>query len=74
MTTPSERTRSIIQTEAFLTKLSQDPRVPDEHRQEARRLLRHYPNRDEILNAGALEERLCESGVCCAPSFSSTLD
>ena len=49
MTLPYERTRAIIQTEAFLIELSKDKYLPDEKRQEARRLLRHYPSRREVL-------------------------
>ncbi|WP_347232931.1 BPSL0761 family protein [Pseudomonas syringae] len=39
---PSERTRSVIQTEAFLRELSKSPLIPEEYRNEAKRLLRHY--------------------------------
>ena len=51
MTLPNERTRAIIQTEAFLIELSKDKSICDEKRQEARRLLRHYPSRKEMLLA-----------------------
>jgi len=48
MTMPSERTRAVLNTEQFLIKLcipSQSPRVPKAIREEARRLLKHYPSR-----------------------------
>lgn len=51
MTTPYERTRSLIQTKAFLEALlnpKQTPRAPQAVREEARRLLRHYPGYAEI--------------------------
>ena len=70
MTLPFERTRAIIQTEAFLIELSKDKSLPDEQRQEARRLLRHYPSRKEVLLAGELEEKLT-SGTIFHPMLSS---
>jgi hypothetical protein len=51
MTIPSERTRAVTQTEEFLYSLldpKQTPRVPKSIRQEAHRLLRHYPNKIEM--------------------------
>ena len=47
MTLPDERYRSVMQTARFLESLSyssETKRVPLAIRQEARRLLRHYPN------------------------------
>jgi len=47
MTLPSERTRAVLQTQAFLRDLMDPtvvPGVPDKVRQEARSLLRHYPS------------------------------
>lgn len=43
MTTPDERTRSLLQAGAFLNELSRDTSVPVEIREEAYRLIRHYP-------------------------------
>lgn len=46
MTTPTERTRAVIRAGQFLERLLYPrltPRVPAELREEARRLLRHYP-------------------------------
>jgi len=47
MTLPDERYRAVMQTAKFLHQLSfssEIKRVPLAVRQEARRLLRHYPN------------------------------
>ncbi|KTG24730.1 hypothetical protein AWR38_22790 [Idiomarina sp. WRN-38] len=63
MTLPNERTRAIIQTEAFLIELSKDKSICDEKRQEARRLLRHYPSRKEMLLAGQVEEKLTAGSI-----------
>lgn len=57
MTTPSERTRAIIQAREFLVDLSRDTALPEAVRTQARRLLRHYPSADEVLLAGKLEEK-----------------
>lgn len=51
MTTPFERTRSLIETKHFLQE-SQDPqltpRVPTAVREIARKLLRHYPSYADV--------------------------
>jgi hypothetical protein len=47
VTLPDERYRAVVQTAKFLESLSyssETKRVPLAVRQEARRLLRHYPN------------------------------
>jgi len=47
MTLPIERTNAVLRTEKFLCSLldpKQTPRVPKSIRQEAARLLRHYPS------------------------------
>jgi hypothetical protein len=51
MTIPSERTRAVTQTEEFLYSLldpKKTPRVPKSVREEAHRLLRHYPNKFDM--------------------------
>ena len=48
MTVPVERTNAVIWTEQFLCDLldpKKTPRVPKAIRQQASRLLRHYPSR-----------------------------
>lgn len=51
MTTPDERTRAILHTKDLLVELlsaEQAPNVPEAIRDEARRLLRHYPGPAEL--------------------------
>ncbi|MDP9691324.1 UNVERIFIED_ORG: hypothetical protein J2W82_005015 [Pseudomonas mohnii] len=72
MTMPHERTRSIIQARDFLVALSRDQALPESIRNEARRLLRHYPTSNEILLAGKVEEQM-NNGLP-APFLSSTID
>lgn len=46
MTTPDERTRAVLHTREFLEELlsiGAERGVPDALREQARRLLRHYP-------------------------------
>jgi hypothetical protein len=48
MTLPIERTNAVLRTEKFLMDLRDPkkyPRVPRAVRQEAQRLLRHYPSK-----------------------------
>lgn len=55
MTLPDERTRAVIQVANFLRRLSSPylengiKKIPTPVRQEARRLLRHYPNVVDML-------------------------
>jgi hypothetical protein len=51
VTTPEERTRAVVQTRELLRELttpSLTPRVPVAIREEARRLLRHYPSAGDM--------------------------
>lgn len=51
MTVPVERTNAVIWTEQFLADLMDPkttPRVPKAVRDQARRLLRHYPTKFEM--------------------------
>lgn len=51
MTMPSERTSAVVHTAEFLRDLtmpSVTPEVPHAVREEARRLLRHYPGRGDM--------------------------
>lgn len=55
MTTPNERTRAVLQTLDFLIDLSnpqRTPGVPRHIREEAHRLLRHYPAESDMDLAG----------------------
>lgn len=56
MTMPSERTRCVIQTEAFLRELSKSQLIPEKYRNEAKRLLRHYPEPSFVLHAGRMDD------------------
>lgn len=58
MTLPYERTRSLVQTGDFLRQLSRSQEIPDSLRNEAKRLLRHYPDADLLLGLGKYEEIL----------------
>jgi len=55
MTLPDERKLAVIYTEQFLLDLCNPkatPRVPKEIRDQARRLLRHYPSNYDMDRAG----------------------
>jgi hypothetical protein len=60
VTTPHQRTRSVLQTRQFLSELlspDASPAVSRELQDEARRLLRHYP---EPWHLSRLHERIPE--------------
>jgi len=51
MTLPTERTNAVLRTERFLIDLldpKKTPRVPQAVRQEAGRLLKHYPTQYDM--------------------------
>lgn len=48
MTMPYERTRNVLQAGAFLKELRADQSLPEHIRNEANRLLRHYPTTSDI--------------------------
>jgi hypothetical protein len=48
MTTPTERTRNLVQAGALLKEIRADGSLPALLRNEADRLLRHYPTTVEI--------------------------
>lgn len=52
MTTPDERTKAVLRVERFLMDLRDPkkyPRVPKSVREEASRLLRHYPSQYNMM-------------------------
>ena len=52
MTLPIERTNAVLRTEKFLVDLRDPkkyPRVPRAVREEAQRLLRHYPTKYDLV-------------------------
>lgn len=55
MTMPDERTRSLIQAGAFLKELSRDSSLPRAVRDEASRLLRHYPTVSTVRLLASVE-------------------
>lgn len=63
MTTPAERTRNVIQARRFLVDLTRDDRLPQDIRQEAHQLLRHYPLDSDVLMAGQVEEEAAEHSL-----------
>jgi hypothetical protein len=48
MTMRDERTRSVVQTREFLQELRHSADVPESVRNEAHRLLRHYPSDGDL--------------------------
>lgn len=58
MTLPDERTRNLLQAGAFLKELAGSRAVPKALRQEAHRLLRHYPTLSDVEAIAQHEERL----------------
>ncbi|WP_353629206.1 BPSL0761 family protein [Pseudomonas aeruginosa] len=61
MTLPYERTRSVVQAQEFLVELSRDTTLSESIRNEARRLLCHYPSKGDMLQAGRNEEQAAGS-------------
>ncbi|WP_333909743.1 BPSL0761 family protein [Pseudomonas extremaustralis] len=55
MTTPYERTLSVIETGSFLAMLWRDRSLPDNVRDQAKQLLRHYPTPQAVRLAGRCE-------------------
>ncbi|WP_277423161.1 BPSL0761 family protein, partial [Pseudomonas viridiflava] len=76
MTTPNERSRAVIHTEGFLKQLARDTSLPEKVRRDAHFLLRHYPERSDVLLAGRLEEEatMLTSFPFLYPIFGSTID
>ncbi|AKU48364.1 BPSL0761 family protein [Xanthomonas arboricola pv. juglandis] len=60
MTLPDERTRNLLQAGAFLKELAGSQAVPKSVRQEAYRLLRHYPTLSDVEAIAQHEERLLD--------------
>lgn len=79
MTTPDERTRSVMHARLFLEELSAGARasgVPEEVRREARRLLRHYPEAVHLDRAAVAWPQIwgpALAGRADAPSYPELL-
>lgn len=71
MTTRDERTRNLLQAGAFLKELKADASLPEAVRNEARRLLRHYPTVADIQLLASLEKRMFGSNLL-TPEFDPT--
>lgn len=75
MTMPFERTRSVAQAHAFLTELARDSEVPERVRQNAHFLLRHFPTKHDVLQAGRIEEEAKKLGIgTFGPVFCSSIE
>lgn len=74
MTMPDERTRSLLQTGAFLKELSRDPSVPRGIREEAARLLRHYPTVNTVRLLACLEDKQADAHLLTTDIDASWLD
>jgi len=72
MSTPDERTRAVLHTRDFLVALSRDASLSEEIRYEAKFLLRHYPLKSDLQQAGRLEEDPERFGPLIGPIFSSS--
>lgn len=70
MTLPYERTRAVVQTREFLVELSRNTDLAEAIRNEAKRLLRHFPSKADVLQAGKIEEQAGRS--IFEPIFSSS--
>ncbi|POP63750.1 BPSL0761 family protein [Pseudomonas syringae] len=74
MTMPHERTRAVLQTRDFLMELSRDKSLPEKIQHDAKFLLRHYPLKTDLEQAGLLEEQPERFGPLISPIFSSSTD
>ncbi|GGJ86913.1 BPSL0761 family protein [Pseudomonas matsuisoli] len=75
MTMPHERSRAVVQTRDFLVELSKDRSLPEKIRQDAKFLLRHFPDKREIRMAGLIEKQVANvPSIFAFPVFSSTLE
>ncbi|WP_315985045.1 BPSL0761 family protein [Pseudomonas arsenicoxydans] len=72
---PFERTRSVVQAHTFLTELALDMEVPERVRRNAHFLLRHFPTKHDVLQAGRIEEQAKKMGIgTFSPVFSSSTE
>lgn len=60
---PFELTRSVETTDAFLFELARDSEVPERVRQNAYFLLRHFPTKQDVLQAARIEEQAKKLGI-----------
>jgi hypothetical protein len=72
MTLPYERSWAVIETRSFLTALLVNRKVSVAVREQARTLLRHYPDGNEVFRAGWQE--LADPNLVLEPVFGTTID
>lgn len=72
MTMPFERTRCVAQTHDFLRELARGTDVPGHIRKNAQFLLRHFPTKSDVLQAGLIEEQASNLGI--GPVFCSSTE
>lgn len=58
---PIHRTIATVATRRFLKSLKEDPRVPEDVRQTALRLLEHFPTTQDVLTLAKRESYLQET-------------
>ncbi|WP_447754587.1 BPSL0761 family protein [Pseudomonas nicosulfuronedens] len=56
MTTPSERSRAVLQARELLAALANNPELDESVRESAQGVLRHFPTPSEMHQAGLIEE------------------
>ncbi len=71
MTMPDERTRGLLQSGCFLKELRADESLPARVRNEADRLLRHYPTVDEFRLLAKIEASFMGSNLL-TPDFNAS--
>jgi hypothetical protein len=59
MTTNAERSRSVLQTLEFLDELVKRSDLPEDVKQEAKRLLRHFPSAHALETEAKATEKFC---------------
>lgn len=67
MTTPSERTRNLLQAGVFLKELRAGPSPPERVRKEAHRLLRHFPTVGDLHTLALIEASSLGSNILTSP-------
>jgi hypothetical protein len=72
MTLPHERSRAVEQTYTFLLELRDDETLPDHIRNEATRLLRHFPTGFDVYLAA--HQALLDPRMIVEPIFGIDTD
>jgi hypothetical protein len=72
MTLPYERTWAVVETRRFLAEVLANRRIPSSVREQARTLLRHYPNPSDVFHAGW--QALADPRLILEPVFDISTD